>query len=128
MATAKSTLSVLYVDDETSALEAMKIGLEDRGYRVMTATSGEEALGTLKSQKPDVIIADLRMQPMNGFDLYQKVKKMSGFSATPFFFLTAVDDFLAKKYGKSLGVDAYITKPIDLDTIDEMIKKRLEGT
>ncbi len=122
----KDALSILYVDDETTALEAMKIGLEDRGYRVVTATSGEEALGTLRNEKPDVIIADLRMQPMNGFDLYQRVKKMSGLSSIPFFFLTAVDDFLAKKYGRSLGVDAYITKPIDLDSIDSMIRKRLQ--
>lgn len=122
----KDTLSVLYVDDETTALEAMKIGLEDRGYRVLTSASGEEALGMLGHEKPDVIIADLRMQPMNGFDLYQKVKKLPGLSGTPFFFLTAVDDFLAKKYGASLGVDAYVTKPIDLDAIDAMIRKRLK--
>jgi response regulator RpfG family c-di-GMP phosphodiesterase len=121
----RAKINILYVDDEGPALEAMKIGLEDRGYAVTTSLSGDDALKLLKANKPDVIIADLRMQPMNGFELYQKVKKVPGLSAIPFFFLTAVDDFLAKKYGKSLGVDAYITKPVDVDSIDSMIKRKL---
>ena len=119
-------VKVLYIDDEEEALSAMKIGLEDRGYEVTTALSGEDALGTLKKQTPDVIITDLRMTPMNGFELFQQVKKNPKFKATPFFFLTAVDDFLAQKYGQTLGVDAYITKPVDLDSIDTMIRQKVK--
>lgn len=117
---------ILYIDDEEEALSAMKIGLEDRGYEVTTALSGEDALGTLKKQTPDVIITDLRMTPMNGFELFQQVKKIPKFKATPFFFLTAVDDFLAQKYGQTLGVDAYITKPVDLDSIDMIIRQKVK--
>ena len=120
-------VKVLYIDDEEEALSAMKIGLEDRGYEVTTALSGEDALGTLKKQTPDVIITDLRMTPMNGFELFQQVKKNPKFKATPFFFLTAVDDFLAQKYGQTLGVDAYITKPVDLDSIDTMIRQKVKA-
>jgi CheY-like chemotaxis protein len=121
-------LRILYIDDEEEALSAMKIGLEERGYEVTTAVSGEDALGTLKKETPDVIITDLRMTPMNGFELFQMVKKIPKFKATPFFFLTAVDDFLAQKYGQTLGVDAYITKPVDLDSIDTMIRKKIKGS
>ncbi len=116
---------VLYVDDEVEALSSLKMGLEDRGYDVLTAESGSEALKVLKSNTPDVIIADLRMQPMNGFELFQEVKKNKKFLNIPFFFLTAVDDFLAQKYGKTLGVDAYITKPIDLDNLEAILKSKL---
>jgi CheY-like chemotaxis protein len=119
---------ILYIDDEEEALSAMKIGLEDRGYEVTTALSGEDALGALKKQTPDVIITDLRMTPMNGFELFQKVKKIPKFKATPFFFLTAVDDFLAQKYGQTLGVDAYITKPVDLDSIDTIIQQKMKAS
>ena len=65
---------ILYVDDDREVLQSFKIGLEDRGYTMLTAESGDEALELLKTNTPDLIIADLRMQPMNGFDLYQIVK------------------------------------------------------
>jgi DNA-binding response OmpR family regulator len=116
---------ILYVDDDQEVLMSFKIGLEDRGYTMLTAQSGDEALEMLKINTPDLIIADLRMQPMNGFDLYQNVRKNPSFAQIPFFFLTAVDDFLAQKYGQKLGVDAYITKPVDLDNLDAIISSKL---
>jgi len=118
-------IQVLYVDDEIDAVTSMKIGLEDRDYDVLTANNGIDAMELLKVSDPDIIIADLRMSPMNGFELFQEVKKIKKFSDTPFFFLTAVDDFLAQKYGQSLGVDAYITKPIDLNNLDVLIRDKL---
>ena len=116
---------ILYVDDDRDMLESFKIGLEDRGFTLLTASSGEEALESLKTHTPDLIIADLRMQPMNGFDLYQTIRKNERYQKIPFFFLTAVDDFLAQKYGQKLGVDAYITKPVDLDNLDAIIRSKL---
>ncbi len=122
----KEKITVLLVDDEQDTLQSMKISLEDRGYQMLTASSGMEALDLLgKSASPDLIMTDLRMRPMNGFELYQKVKAIPAHAAPPFFFLTAVDDFLAQKYGHTLGVDAYITKPVELDNLDKMIRERL---
>jgi response regulator RpfG family c-di-GMP phosphodiesterase len=119
---------ILYVDDEPDLLKSMKSGLEDRGYHVLAASSGEEALSLLKENRPHIIITDLRMIPMNGFEFFQAVKKIGRFFTTPFFFLTAVDDYLAEKYAQILGVDAYITKPVDINHLDLMIKKRLAAT
>ncbi len=116
---------ILYVDDDREVLQSFKIGLEERGYNMLTAESGEEGLELLKTHMPDLIIADLRMQPMNGFDLFQNVRKNVKFVNVPFFFLTAVDDFLAQKYGQKLGVDAYITKPVDMDNLDALISSKL---
>lgn len=118
-------VQILYVDDEVDALHSLQIGLEDRGYDVLIAESGKNALELLKKNTPDVIIADLRMHPMNGFELFQEVKKNTKMTSVPFFFLTAVDDFLAQKYGQTLGVDAYITKPIELDYLETIIKRKL---
>jgi len=117
--------TILCVDDELDTLNALKFGLEGKGYNVLTADNGNSALELLKTETPDIIITDLRMSPMNGFELFQIVKKKERFAGVPFFFLTAVDDFLAQKYGQSLGVDAYITKPIDLDHFDSLIKQKL---
>jgi DNA-binding response OmpR family regulator len=121
----KSKAKILYVDDEVNALHALKLGLEDRGFAVLIAETGADALELLKTEEPDVIIADLRMSPMNGFELYQEVKKKRNIPPMLFFFLTAVDDFLAQKYGQSLGVDAYITKPIELDYLESFILQKL---
>jgi len=119
-------IKILYVDDETDVLHMMKIGLEDRGYDVRISDNGNGALELLKTDEPDIIIADLRMSPMNGFELFQEVKKIKTLKDVPFFFLTAVDDFLAQKYGHSLGVDAYITKPVDMENLDLLIKQKTE--
>ncbi|MBI5020073.1 MAG: response regulator [Ignavibacteriales bacterium] len=121
----KPKIKILYVDDEVDALHALKLGLEDRGFEVLISETGADALEILRSEKPDVIIADLRMTPMNGFELYQEIKKKKNLKSVVFFFLTAVDDFLAQKYGQTLGVDAYITKPIELDYLDSVIKQKV---
>jgi DNA-binding response OmpR family regulator len=118
---------VLLVDDYVETLELMKIGLTERGYDVEIASSGDAALKLLRNLTPDIIITDLRMEPMSGFDLFHEVKKIPRLSNIPVFFLTAVDDVLAKKYGSSLGVDAYITKPTDVSTLDAIIRGKLEG-
>lgn len=117
--------SILFIDDEKDVLDSFQVGLTDRGYEIVTASSGAEALNLLKAYTPDLIIADLRMQPMNGFDLFQEVKKNEKHRGIPFFFLTAVDDVLAQKYGQKLGVDLYINKPVDLDSLDTAIKNKL---
>ncbi len=118
---------ILYVDDESDALRAIGMGLETRGYHVLSASNGAEALEIVKTHVPDLIIADLRMQPMNGFELYHEIKKRKKFETTPFFFLTAVDEPMAQKYGQKLGVDAYITKPVDVDELVMAIKNKLGG-
>ncbi len=116
---------ILYVDDEESALETIKASLTQRGFGVLTALSGAEALNVLKSKTPDLMLVDLRMQPMNGFELFQTVKKNPRFLKTPVLFLTAVEDPIAQKYGETLGVDGYLTKPVDADNLDNIIRAKL---
>jgi DNA-binding response OmpR family regulator len=116
---------ILYVDDDPEALNILKVGLEDRSFTVMTALSAKDAYDILKQYTPDAIIADLRMQPVNGFDLYQELKKSPAYSRVPFLFLTAIDDQIARNYGSRLGVDAYITKPIDIDVLETELKHQL---
>ena len=116
---------VLLVDDEQSLLKATSIGLKDRGFNVYTAESGELAIKAIQSLHPSIVVSDLAMPGMNGFELYQEVKKREEYKALPFIFLTAVDDFYAKKFGKELGGAAYITKPVDLDDLEHVIKEKM---
>ncbi len=116
---------VLLVDDEQSLLKATSIGLKDRGFKVQTAESGESAIRAIQSLKPTIVVSDLAMPGMNGFELYQEVKKDSEYKSLPFVFLTAVDDFYAKKFGKELGGAAYITKPVDLDELERILKEKM---
>ena len=65
------------------------------------------------------------MPGMNGFELYQEVKKNAEYKSLPFVFLTAVDDFYARKFGKELGGAAYMTKPVDLDEREQILKEKM---
>lgn len=116
---------VLLVDDEQSLLKATSIGLKDRGFKVYTAESGELAIKAIQNLHPSIVVSDLAMPGMNGFELYQEVKKREEYKSLPFIFLTAVDDFYAKKFGKEIGGAAYITKPVDLDDLEHVIKEKM---
>ena len=109
-------------------LSAVQSALEDIGYRVTTCDDGYKALTELQKDIPDLIITDLRMIPMNGFELFQRIKKVTSLAKVPFFFMSAINDPLAAKYSETLGVDGYITKPVDLEELGATISKKLAGT
>ena len=117
--------TILLVDDEPELRNALESGLKDRGFNIISAGDGLEALDILKTLKPNLIITDLKMLPMNGFDFYQNARKMKGLENIPFFFLTGIDDQLSKKYSKDLGVDTYITKPFDFNELELIINSKL---
>lgn len=116
---------ILLVDDEPSILAATKTGLTDRGFNVTAVEGADAALKAIQSMTPSIIVSDLVMPGTNGFELYEKVKKRAELRSIPFVFLTAVDDYYAKKFGKDLGSEAYITKPVDLDELEHIIKEKI---
>jgi chemotaxis family two-component system response regulator PixH len=79
----------------------------------------------IQSLKPSIVVSDLVMPGTNGFELLQAVKKDVANQSIPFVFLTGVDDFYAKKFGKQIGGEAYITKPVDLDELEQIIKEKI---
>ncbi len=116
---------VLLVDDEPAILKATLTGLTDRGFTVQAADGAEEAIKAIHKIKPSIIVSDLVMPGTNGFELFQEVHKEKKYQGIPFVFLTAVDDYYAKKFGKELGSAAYITKPVDLDELERIIKDKI---
>jgi CheY-like chemotaxis protein len=115
--------TILLVDDEPMWLDAMKIVLKDEGYKTITVTSGEEALLKLQTRKPDLIMTDVRMPVMNGFDLYQKIREIPKLARVPIVFMSSIDDYYAKRTAKELGAQGYITKP----SLTEDLKKSVES-
>jgi DNA-binding response OmpR family regulator len=116
---------ILLVDDEPSLLQATKVGLVDRGFNVRAVEGAEAAMKAIHSLKPSIVVSDLVMPGTNGFELFQEMKKEAEFQSIPFVFLTAVDDYHAKKFGKDMGGAAYMTKPVDLDELEKLIKDQL---
>jgi len=116
---------VLLVDDEPSILHATSAGLKTRGFNVHTVNGADEALREIHKLRPSIIVSDLVMPGTNGFELFQEIRKEIQFKSLPFVFLTGVDDYYAKKFGKELGGAAYITKPVDLDELEQIIKDKI---
>lgn len=109
--------TVLFIDDESKWLKTIKQTLEGEPVRIVTADSGEAALKKLQRKLPDLILSDVRMPTMNGFDLFMKVKDNPRLKDVPYIFMSSIDDFDAIRTAKEIGADGYIEKPFDLEKI-----------
>jgi two-component system OmpR family response regulator len=101
---------ILFVDDESMIVEILKDYLERDGFRVSVAYDGQSALDMAKSTKPDLMILDLMLPKVSGWDVCRSLRNQSGI---PIIMLTARDDVTEKIIGLELGADDYITKPFD---------------
>lgn len=110
---------VLVVDDDFSILSAILYALEREGFTVETAGDGEEALEKVAIFKPHVMILDVMMPKLNGYDVYRKLsqKKPPGV-----LLLTAKNDIVDKVLGLELGADDYMTKPFDIREVLARVK------
>lgn len=103
---------ILVVDDEIHIVQIVKFNLEKRGgYTIVTAKDGEEGYEKALSEKPDMILSDVMMPKMSGFEFCKKVKETSEISTIPFILLTAKGQENDVESGKQSGADDYITKP-----------------
>jgi len=121
----KTVAFILVVDDEPRFLNGIRLILEAEGYQVLTAGDGVEALVVLQSQPVDLILADIAMPRMNGYQLYERVRENPQWVAVPFIFLTARVLDSDVRYGKEMGVDDYLTKPIEAEDILAAVRGKL---
>src|ERR1700728_3330227 len=113
-------------DRETAALIAEE--LVDRGYAVELAHDGREGLTAILKTMPDLVLSDISMPMMSGFELLERLIALAPrFSKMPFVFLTALTDRDSELKGRQLGADDYVTKPIDFDMLSAIIAARLAG-
>ena len=121
----KTNISILVVDDEPNFLDNIRLALEAEGYRVLSAGNGVEALAVLHSQLVNLILADIAMPDMNGYQLYERVRERPQWLTIPFVFLTARKLDSDIRYGKELGVDGYLTKPIRAADLLAVVRGKL---
>jgi DNA-binding NarL/FixJ family response regulator len=125
---AETPIKILCIEDdrETAALIAEE--LLDRGYEVVLAHDGREGLAAILRTMPDLVLSDISMPAMSGFELLASLIALAPrFSKMPFVFLTALTDRDNELKGRQLGADDYVTKPIDFDMLAAIINARLAG-
>lgn len=113
---------ILVVDDEPQVLRLLRTSLTERGYEVVTAASGEEAIAAFHHRPPDVIILDLVMPRMSGLDVCRMVREESG---VPVLVLSAHGDERDKVLALDLGADDYLTKPFGMEELLARIRVAL---
>jgi len=117
---------ILCVEDdrETAALIAEE--LVDRGFAVAVAHDGRAGFDAILKQTPDLVLCDINMPIMSGFELLERLTAIAPrFGNMPFVFLTALKDRETELQGRTLGADDYVSKPIDFDLLDTIIRARL---
>ena len=126
MAEAQKRILCIEDDRETAALIAEE--LIDRGYAVTVAHDGREGLAAILKTMPDLVLCDISMPVMSGFELLERLIELAPrFARMPFIFLTALTDRDNELKGRQLGADDYVTKPIDFDMLATIITARLAG-
>jgi two-component system sensor histidine kinase/response regulator len=116
----------LLVEDDRLIRETLSSVLEEDGFRVFAAADGAEALQMLQAEEPDLVISDIRMPRMNGFELLAQVRAMPGRREIPFLFLSAMAATSDIRTGMALGADDYITKPFQPGEVCSSLRARLK--
>jgi CheY-like chemotaxis protein len=104
---------ILIVDDERDNRELLEIILTSEGFVIQTAASGEEALDAVTTQTPDLILLDVMMPGMNGYDVVTKIKGDIATKSIPVIMVSALNDTTSRMRAESAGADGFLSKPID---------------
>ncbi len=118
-------INILIVDDEDELRTLVRYELEQRGYQVSEAESGEAALELLKTIRPSIVVLDIRMPGMNGLEVLETIRKEN--LADKVIMLTGVDELKIARDSLDLGANDFLTKPYDIRTllacIDRVLKE-----
>lgn len=119
-------IDILAVDDRPDNLKLLKDMLQERGYGIRAATNGELALESVRHALPDVVLLDINMPGMDGYEVCRRLKEIPGFGETPVIFVSALSemDNIVDAF-RNGGVD-YVTKPYKLEEIEQRMQTQLE--
>jgi two-component system, response regulator, stage 0 sporulation protein F len=115
---------ILVVDDEHDICDFVRNFFQERGYDVLTALNGEEALSIAKTEKPAIVLLDVRMKGMDGIATLKHLKDLD--KAMKVVMVTALEDQEKMDECCRLGACDYITKPLELDYLEEVVEKMLQ--
>ena len=120
---------ILIADDDLVMRDLLKETLEefeDKGVEFLTANNGEEAIESIKAEKPELVILDVLMPGMNGFEVCNTLKNRFGMEDVYVLMLTANGQEINKQKSKDVGADIFMTKPFDPDELIKEVSKVLE--
>jgi DNA-binding response OmpR family regulator len=118
---------ILIVDDEPNIVMSLEYTFKKNNFEVFIARDGQEALDILKNQFPDIIILDIMMPLVDGFETLEQIKKNEQLNHCKVIFLSAKNKESDIEKGMSLGADAYLTKPFSIKKVVEQVNELLEN-
>lgn len=117
---------ILIVEDEKSVRENILTLLSEEGYSVISASNGESGISLAKSELPDLIICDIMMKGIDGYNVMEELSKFKQTKTIPFIFLTAKVEYADLRKGMELGADDYLFKPFKVDELLRSIQSRIK--
>ncbi len=117
--------TVLVVDDMSDNIILISLSLQDMGYRVVTATNGDDALSVAKLARPDLILMDIAMPHQDGLAATRRIREEAELQTIPVIALTAFDTDGFRQAAFDAGFNGYLTKPIDFDRLHNLMLKLL---
>ena len=117
---------ILIADDDQPSLILMEILIQSLGYQATLVSGGREVLPQVSRSKPDMILLDLHLPDMDGFEIFAHLKNNPNFAKIPIIFITADADVVKKGEALNIGCSDYITKPYDIGAVKIIIQSHLE--
>jgi CheY-like chemotaxis protein len=114
--------TVLIVEDAEDARYFMRLELEELGFLIVEAENGQQALDVAERERPDIILMDLSLPIMDGIAATARIRESEQLKSVPVIAVTAHQETDFRTGAKAAGFDAYVTKPIDMDWLSELIK------
>jgi len=119
---------ILVVDDSADNLAVISLYLQHQGYRVVTANNGEDAVAVATQMLPNVILMDINLPTLDGLGATRRIRETEGLRDTPVIAITAFGTEGFQRAAYDVGVSGYLTKPIDLDRMHQLIARLLSPT
>jgi len=119
---------ILAVDDEPNIVRLIQVNLERHGYTVETASNGAQALAKIKANRPDLLVSDVMMPEMDGFELLANVRRDPSLTDLPVIMLTAKAQDKDVMTGYQYGADMYLTKPFNPQELLQFVKRILASS
>ncbi|CAD5259965.1 MULTISPECIES: response regulator transcription factor [Halomonadaceae] len=116
---------VLVVDDEPNIVLSLEFLMEQAGFEVVTAEDGEQALARVNDSQPDLLLLDISLPGISGFDVLERLRSEAATAQLPIIMLTAHGRDVEREKGMALGADDYITKPFSTQSLVEKVKALL---
>ena len=120
--------TIMVVDDSSTVRKFVSVSLSMQGFSVVVASDGMDALEKLPANKIDLVITDLNMPNMDGFELIKALRENQEFKHLPVIILTSLSDEASKEEGNKLGVNSYLVKPFSLEKIQYEVAKYVSWT